>query len=156
MENEKTIIIERVFNASRGKVWQAWTDPKQLAQWWGPKGVTTPECRVDARVSGEIYAVMLAGPELGPMAGQRWPMKGMFKEVVENEKLGFANNAVAEDGAILIEGETTVLFEDAGAGKTKMTLTARGVGKAPQAPQMLAGMQQGCGESIDKLGILVA
>ena len=156
MDNEKTITIERVFNAPREMVWRAWIDPVQLAQWWGPKGVTIPECRVDSCVGGEIYAVMLAGPELGPMAGQRWPMKGVFKEVVENEKLVFVNNAVAEDGTILIEGETTVLLEDAGAGKTKMTLTARGVGKAPQAPQMLAGMQQGWSESIEKLGILVA
>jgi uncharacterized protein YndB with AHSA1/START domain len=153
---EKEITIVRTFDASPETIWQAWADPKKLAQWWGPKGVTTPECRVDVRVGGEIYAVMLAGPELGPMAGQRWPMKGVFKEVVENEKLVFANNAVAEDGTILIEGETTVLLEDAGAGKTKMTLTARGVGKAPQAPQMLAGMQQGWGESIDKLGVLIA
>jgi len=156
MDNEKTIIIERVFNAPREKVWRAWTDPAELAEWWGPKGVTTPECRVDARVGGEIYAVMLAGPELGPMKGQRWPMQGVFKEVVENEKLVFANNAVAEDGTVLIEGETTVLFEDTGVGKTKMTLIARGVGKAPEAPQMLAGMQQGWSESIDKLGMLIA
>jgi uncharacterized protein YndB with AHSA1/START domain len=155
MDNERTVMIERVFNAPRERMWRAWIDPAQLAQWWGPKDVTTPECRVDARVGGEIYAVMLAGPELGPLAGQRWPMKGVFKEVIENEKLVFANNAVAEDGTILIEGETTVFLEDVGSGKTKMTLTARGVGKAPQAPQMLAGMQQGWAESIEKLSTLV-
>lgn len=155
MENEKEITIERVFDAPVQKVWRAWTDPSQLKQWWGPKGVTTPECRVDLRVGGEIYAVMLAGPMLGPMTGQRWPMRGVFTDIVENEKLVFANNAVAEDGTVLLEGETTVIFEDVG-GKTKMTLTARAKGLAPQAPQMLAGMQQGWGESIDKLGELVA
>jgi uncharacterized protein YndB with AHSA1/START domain len=155
MDNEKKMTIERVFDAPREKVWRAWTDPAELAQWWGPNGVTVPECRVEAHAGGELYAVMLAGKELGPMAGQRWPTKGTFKEVVKNERLVFTNDAVAEDGTILIEGETSVFLEDAGEGKTKMTLTVHAKGVAPQAPQMLAGMQQGWTESIGKLGALV-
>ena len=155
-ENEKELTIERVFSASRERVWQAWTDPAQFAKWWGPKGVTTPECTIEARVGGEIYAVMLAGKELGPLAGQRWPVRGKFIEVVDKQKLVFENNAVAEDGQMLIEGKTTALFEDAPGGKTKLTLIVHAVGRAPQAPQMLAGMQQGWTESIDKLAATVA
>ena len=149
--DERTVTIERVLNAPRDKVWKTWTDPEKLAKWWGPKGVTNPECQVDLRVGGTIYVVMLAGPELGPLSGQRWPMKGTFKEIVPNEKLVFENNAVAEDGTKLLEGETTVVLADADGGKTKLTLTTYAKGLVPQAPQMLAGMEMGWTQSIDKL-----
>lgn len=148
---EKEITITRVFDAPREKVWRAWTDPTEIAQWWGPRGVSNPESRIDLKVGGEVYVVMLAGAELGPLAGQRWPMKGVFQEIVEGEKLVFKNNAVTEDGRTLIEGLTTVLFEDVG-GKTKLTMTAKAKGVAPEAPQMIAGMEQGWTQSIDKLG----
>ena len=155
MDNEKEITIERVFNAPREKVWKAWTDPVELAKWWGPNGVTNPVCEVDARVGGAMHIVMLAGAELGSLAGQRWPTKGVIRELVAPERLVFSNNAVAEDGTILLEGETTVLLEDIGDGKTKLTLKARAKGAAPQAPQMLAGMEMGWTQSIQKLDALV-
>lgn len=155
MDNEKEITITRVFDASREKVWRAWTDAEELKKWWGPKGVTAPEARIEPRVGGEFYAVMLAGPELGPLAGQRWPTKGVFIEVTPLEKLVFENNAVAEDGSVLLEGKTTVILEEMGE-KTKLTLIARAKGTVPQAPQMLAGMEQGWNESIDKLGSVIA
>ena len=170
--NERTVTIERILNAPRDKVWRAWTDPAELAKWWGPKGVTNPECTIDLKVGGTIYVVMLAGKELGPMAGQRWPMKGTFKEIVPPDpsnprgqaRLVFENNAVAEDGTVMLEGESTVLLEDVsngpstglGTSKTKLTLIAYAKGMVPQAPQMLAGMEMGWTQSIDKLAKLVA
>ncbi|MDE1925098.1 MAG: SRPBCC domain-containing protein [Patescibacteria group bacterium] len=152
---EKEITITRLFDASRERVWKAWTDPERLSQWWGPRGVTNPVCEVDPRVGGAVHIVMLAGKELGALAGQRWPMQGTFLEVVEPERLDFENNAVAEDGTVMLEGETTVVLEDMG-GKTRLTLTTRAKGMVPQAPQMLEGMEAGWTQSIDKLGELLA
>ncbi|MGH7141167.1 MAG: SRPBCC family protein [Minisyncoccia bacterium] len=63
--NEKEITLERVIDAPVEKVWNAWTDERQVAAWWGPKGVSIPECAVDARVDGALKIVMLAGEELG-------------------------------------------------------------------------------------------
>jgi uncharacterized protein YndB with AHSA1/START domain len=147
---EKEISIERILDVPRERVWQAWVDPKELAQWWGPKGVTNPISEVDARVGGELHVVMLAGSELGTLAGQRWPMRGVFKEVVAPQRLVFANNAVAEDGTIMLEGETMVILSDMGT-KTKLRLTTHAKGLVPQAPQMLDGMEAGWTQSIDKL-----
>jgi uncharacterized protein YndB with AHSA1/START domain len=45
----RELVLSRVFDAPRELVFQAWTDPKHLAQWWGPKGFTNPVCEVDAR-----------------------------------------------------------------------------------------------------------
>jgi uncharacterized protein YndB with AHSA1/START domain len=152
---KKEITIVRTFDAPREKVWKAWTDPAQLRQWWAPRGFTSPTVEVDPRVGGELYIVMLAGEGLGAMSGMKAPMKGVFTEVVEDEKLVFTNNALDEAGNVLLSGETSVTFEDVG-GKTKMTVRTGAEGEAPGTDMMLAGMEQGWNEQSDKLGEFLA
>ncbi len=48
------MVVTRIFDAPRELVWKAWTDPKYVMQWWGPKGFTAPVCQMDFRVGGEI------------------------------------------------------------------------------------------------------
>ena len=146
----KELTLTRELDAPRELVWRAWTDPELLAKWWGPRGVTNPEYKVDARVGGTMYVVMLAGEELGELAGQRWPMKGVFQEIQEPEKLVFTNQAIDEAGNVLIDGLTTVTLAEEN-GKTKLTLTTTGKGLVPQASQMLEGMEAGWSQSLDKL-----
>jgi uncharacterized protein YndB with AHSA1/START domain len=147
---KKEITIVRTYDAPREKVWQAWTDPKQLAQWWAPRGFTNPTVEIDAKVGGELYIVMQAGKELGAMSGMKAPMKGIFSEVVAPEKLVFSNMALDEAGNVMLSGETSVTFEDIG-GKTKMTVRTGAEGTVPNAEQMLGGMEQGWNEQSDKL-----
>ncbi len=144
------LTITRMFNAPRELVFKAWTIPEMMAKWWGPKGVTNPTCEIDAKVGGKIHIVMLAGKELGPLAGQRWPMKGIFKEVKAPERLVFVNQAVDEEDNILIDALTTVTFEEE-SGKTKMTMKTVAKGVSAQAPKMLEGMEMGWSQSFDKL-----
>lgn len=151
---EKYITLTRTIAAPRERVWQAWIDPKQLKQWWAPKGFTNPVCEADARVGGELNIVMQAGENMGPMSGMKAPMKGIFTEVVENEKLVFQNFALDEQGNHLLEGMTTVTFEDADDG-TKLTVHTGAAGTAPGVEQMLGGMEQGWSEQLDKLGEFV-
>src|SRR5581483_6165845 len=49
---KRELLFERTFNAPRDRVWQAWTDPERLAQWWGPKGWTTTIYKFEARPGG--------------------------------------------------------------------------------------------------------
>lgn len=56
------MVLERIFNAPRELVWKAWTDPKQMAQWFGPKYFTIPVCELDLKVGGALYLVM-RGPK---------------------------------------------------------------------------------------------
>ncbi len=53
--DDNAIVISRVFDAPREKVWDAWTKPEQVAKWWGPTGFTTPVCKIDFRVGGKSY-----------------------------------------------------------------------------------------------------
>jgi len=159
---EKYITLERVIDAPRERVWAAWVDEKQVAQWWAPKGFTNPVCKVDAKVGGQIDIVMQAGPNMGPMSGMKAPMQGVFTEVVEPDpsnpsgeaRLVFDNFAVDEQGNHLLEGVTTVTFEEMG-GKTKLTVHTGAKGDAPGVEQMLGGMEQGWNEQLDKLVALV-
>ena len=67
----------------------------------------------------------------------------------------YTNIAIDKDGNHLLEGETTITLTEQG-GKTTIRVQARAVGRVPFAPQMLAGMNAGWTQSIDKLGELVA
>jgi uncharacterized protein YndB with AHSA1/START domain len=141
---EGTVEIVRVFDAPRALVWQAWTDPKMLAQWFGPRGFSSRVSELDVRVGGNLRIVM-HGPD-----GNDYPMKGTFREVVAPERLVFSNIAIDNDGKHLLEGLTTVRFTEQG-GKTTMMLHTYAVGRVPIAKQMLAGMEAGWTQSIDKL-----
>jgi uncharacterized protein YndB with AHSA1/START domain len=145
---EATVTLTRVFDAPRALVWRAWTEPKHMAQWFGPRGFTSSVPELDVRAGGSLRIVM-HGPD-----GNDYPMKGVFREVKPPERLVFSNIAIDKDGNHLLEGETTVILEEQ-SGKTKLTLKTYAKGLVPTAPQMLAGMEAGWSQSLDKLGELV-
>lgn len=146
---EREITITRVFDAPRVLVFKAWTDAKELAQWWGPKSFTNPVCELDVRVGGAIR-IHMRSPD-----GSVYPMKGEFREIVPPERLVFTNIAVDAAGQPIIEGLTTVTFIERD-GKTTMTLLTRGRAVVDYAIGYLQGMEMGWTGSIDKLEILLA
>ena len=151
------IIITRVFDAPRSLVFQAWTDPKHLAQWWGPRGFTNPRCEIDVRPGGAIRIVMRAPADVPAHARGDHPMGGVFLEVVEPERLVFTATVDDADGDRLFEVLNTVTFVEHG-GKTTLTLhaQARVVKATAQVAMMLGGMEEGWNQSLDRLGVLVA
>jgi len=144
----REVTLTRVFDASLELVWQAWTDPRHLAQWWGPKSFTNPACELDLRPGGAIRIDMRA-PN-----GAVFPMTGTVREVVPRTRLVFTSVARDHDGNALLEGHNIITFEDVG-GKTRVTVESSAVGIAPIAPQMLAGMEMGWSQSLEKLAALV-
>jgi len=141
---ERVVVITRIFDASRELVFEAWTNPKHLARWFGPKTFTNPVCEVDARAGGKWRIVMRA-PD-----GTEYPCGGVYEEVRPPEFLSFTNNAVDNDGNVIIEGHTTVLLEAQGR-KTKLTLTTRGKAMVDYAVAYLSGMEAGWTQSLEKL-----
>lgn len=146
---EKTLTLTRLYDATRELVWRAWTEPRHLAQWFGPKGFTSSVPELEVRVGGPLRIVM-HGPD-----GNDYPMKGVFREVTPPARLVFSNIAVDKDGNHLLEGETTIILEEQD-GRTRLTLHTRAVGLVPIAPQMLAGMETGWSQSFDKLAARLA
>ncbi|MEA5598186.1 SRPBCC domain-containing protein [Rivularia sp. UHCC 0363] len=117
---DREIVITRIFNAPRKLVFEVWTQPEHVVQWWGPKGFTTRVTETDLRPGGKSSYVMIA-PD-----GKEYPAKGVFREIVPFERIvtsdefdeGFEKvmNTDLPRGMVM-----TVIFEDL-AGKTKLTL----------------------------------
>ncbi len=153
LKNENTsdreIVLSRVINAPRERVWEAWTDPNQVAQWWGPKGFTNPVCKLDVRCGGGIR-IDMRGPD-----GTIYPMTGSFREIVEPERLAFISAALDKNGKPLFEVLTTMTFDTQGK-KTKLTLHASVVNRTPEAAPYLTGMNEGWNQSLDRLTDFVA
>ncbi len=145
LPKERKLIITRILDAPRELVFNLWTDPKHLSQWWGPNGFTAPTCEMDLRPGGAIR-IHMEHPDFP----NHW-MKGVFKEIVPPEKLVFTNGAfIGEDGEPGIDGVCTVTFEDYD-GKTKMTLVAEVTKLAPQFSFAYEGMNEGWNQTLDKL-----
>lgn len=146
----KDLVIERVFDAPRKLVWKAWTDPKQLMQWWGPRMFTAPLCELDVRPGGALL-IHMRGPKDTPF-DMIMPMTGTYREVVNLERLVYSSIAIEDaNGNPPLETLTTVTFADHN-GKTKLTLRVVVVKATPETAGPLSGMEMGWTQSLDKLG----
>ncbi len=143
------VAFTRVFDAPRRLVFKVWTDPKHVAQWWGPHGFTCPRCELDVRAGGAIR-IDMRGPD-----GNIYPMTGAFQEIVEPERIVFISSALDEAGNSLFDVINTVTFAETG-GKTTLTLHARVVKATAAAPQYLKGMQIGWTQSLERLEAYLA
>jgi uncharacterized protein YndB with AHSA1/START domain/DNA-binding transcriptional ArsR family regulator len=141
----KEVTITRLFDAPRELVFKAWTDPKQLAQWWGPHGFTNPVCELDVRPGGTLL-IDMRGPD-----GVVYPNKGVFHEIVEPERLVFTTSSFEDaEGNLQLEVLNTVTFAELG-GKTKLTLQAVVVKSTSPVDAALTGMEEGWNQSLDRL-----
>jgi uncharacterized protein YndB with AHSA1/START domain len=148
----KEVKFERTYEAPVEKVWQAWTDPNQLKQWWGPDNVTIPECEVDLRVGGRIYIVMEATEAMGEFKGTRWPMEAKITELEPNKKLVYEAKAWTEGDEEATTIETVQVLDIAEHnGKTKLNLTATLTKIGPKAGMAVQGMEYGYNQQFDKL-----
>lgn len=145
----RELTITRVIDAPRERVFRAWTEPRQMAQWWGPNGFTNPICEMDARPGGAIRIVMRA-PD-----GVDYPMSGVFREIVEPARLVFAGAAEDGEGNPLLEWVSTVTCADHG-GETRLTVQENAVALTDVGVRMLEGMEPGLLQTLDRLEAYVA
>jgi uncharacterized protein YndB with AHSA1/START domain len=143
------LTITRILDASRKLVFNAWIDPKHVAQWWGAHGFTNPVCELDLRPGGAIL-IHMRGPD-----GIVYPMTGAYQEVVEPERLVFTSAALDLDGNPMFEVLNTMTFAEEG-GKTKQIVRARVIKKTAQAAPYLAGREAVWTQSLERLAACVA
>ena len=141
--------ITREYDAPRDLVFKAWTDPKHLVKWWGPKGFTNPVCDWDAQPGRPLYVVM-RGPN-----GVDYPMGGEFREIVAPEKLVFTSGAMDEDKKLLFEFLHTVTLVDLGA-RTKLTIKSVVTATTPGAGKYIGGFEAGMTQSLERQGSHIA
>jgi uncharacterized protein YndB with AHSA1/START domain len=115
--HDGSLVLEyaRVFDAPTERVFRLFTDPTELAKWWGPQGFTTPEIQIDLRVGGNI------GFTMQPPEGEAFHLSGEFLEVQPPSKIRFTfrwDEPVPDDR----ERVAAVSLESLG-GRTSVTLT---------------------------------
>lgn len=149
-DTSRELSLTRIINAPREKVFKAWTDPELLKQWFAPQPWTTPHAELDVRPGGANLIVM-RGPE-----GQEFPNRGIYLEVVENERLVFTDAYTAAWEPASKPFMTVILtFEDLG-GKTRYTARVRHWSVADRERHEQMGFHAGWGKCADQLEALVA
>jgi uncharacterized protein YndB with AHSA1/START domain len=142
------LVIVREFNASREKVWRAWSEPELMKQWMAPQGFTCPSYKMDFREGGKYHGCMRS-PE-----GKDFWNAGEYKEIVKPERIVSTDHFSDAEGNYapsMFEGwpdELTlnVSFEEHD-GKTKMTIHHLGIPEGDSKEMCRAGW----GECLDKL-----
>ena len=146
--DDNAIAIERIFDAPPERVFRAWSDPEQVAKWYGPEGFSLSVCEIDFRVGGKFLYRMRSDK------GHEFWYGGVFTQIIENELIVCTNYIADPHGNPVPSGmedwpdESTlrVRFEDAG-GKTKLTLTHEGLPPSKMRDQAASGYIQ----TLDKL-----
>lgn len=138
------LVLSRVFDAPPALVFRAWTDPAQIAIWWGPHMFTNPVVKADVRPGGELRIVM-RGPD-----GTDYPMRGIYREVVEPSRLVFDAMLDGPGGELMLETRNTVtLTEDHG--KTRLEVHVRVLRATDAAAGPLSGMNEGWSQQLERL-----
>jgi uncharacterized protein YndB with AHSA1/START domain len=113
----KPFVISREFDAPRERVWQAWTEPERLQQWFSPKGFSVIAANLDLR-SGGTYHYGMRMPDGKEMWG-----KWLIREVKRPERLVFVNTFSDPQGGLTrhpfapdwpAKMLSTITFEDKG------------------------------------------
>jgi len=139
---DREIVITRVFDAPRELVFEAWTDPEHIPQWWGPNGFTTTIHEMDVRPGG-VWRFVMHGPD-----GTDYGNKVTFVEVVKPERLVYDHGPGDESDSP--QFHVTVTFDDED-GKTRLTLRLifRSVAERDRAVEF--GALEGGNQTLERL-----
>jgi uncharacterized protein YndB with AHSA1/START domain len=137
----------RLLEAPRELVWSVWTDPKHLAQWWGPDGFRTTTSAFDFKAGG-VWRFVMHGPD-----GRDYENRITFDEIVKPERIAYHHGG--GDDVEPVQFRTTVTFDDLG---DKTRVTFRGVfPSAEERARVIKeyGADKGLVQTLARLGAYV-
>jgi uncharacterized protein YndB with AHSA1/START domain len=150
MTADRDLVLTRHIDAPREKLFRAWTEPELLKQWFAPLPYTTPHAELDVRPGGASLVVMRA-PD-----GNEFPNRGIYLEVVENERLVFTDAYVAAWEPSAKPFMTVILTFEPEGGGTRYTARVRHWTEEDRAAHEKMGFHEGWGICADQLAALVA
>ena len=148
----RDVVIERILDAPRERVWKTLTEPECVKLWWGPEHFSAPVIQIDLRVGGK-YLSCMRSPE-----GEDFWNTGEFREIIPMEKIVYVDSFADEHGAkvpatyynmsaeIPMETTVTMTLEDLGGKRTRLTLCHLGM----PAGEMLDMTEAGWKTSLDR------
>ena len=140
---DREIVMTRVFDAPRELVFEAWTDPEQVVQWWGPFGFTTTIHEMEVRPGG-VWRFVMHGPD-----GTDYDNHVVFDEVVKPERLVYRHGGGEEND--IKEFRVTVNFDEDAGGKTRLTLRLVAESPAERDRMVEFGALEGGKQTLERL-----
>lgn len=98
---DRELKMSRTLNAPIGLVWEVWTNPEHIKNWWGPDGFTNTISKMDVRANGK-WELVMHGPD-----GTDYKNQSIFKEVEKHKKIVYQHLSTPKF-------LTTILFEAQG------------------------------------------
>lgn len=145
------LVLERIIDAPREKLFRCWTDPELMKQWFVPKPWSLASADIDLRPGGSCSVVMRS-PE-----GKEFPNPGIYLEVVPNERLVFTDAYTHAWQPSEKPFMTAILtFEDAGPGKTRYTARVLHWTAEDRAAHEKMGFHEGWGQCATQLEALAS
>jgi uncharacterized protein YndB with AHSA1/START domain len=120
-KNEGSVEIQRIIEAPRELVFQAWTDPEHLKRWFAPKGCTIHFEKIDIREGGSFHSCIK-----NPAYPDCWCI-GTYLEIVEPEKIVFRMAVADKNGNLAIPA--SVGHDPAWPAETTVTVRLEAAGK---------------------------
>lgn len=148
--SDRELILTRLIDAPRDKVFRAWTDPRLLKEWFAPRPWTISQAEIDVR-SGGSSLVVLRSPE-----GEEFPLRGVYLEVVENEKIVTTDAYTSAWEPSEKPFFTAIVTFEEEDGKTRYTARARHWTVADREGHEKMGFHEGWGQCADQLAALAA
>lgn len=137
---EREIVIERVFDAPRTLVFEAWTKADHVAHWWDPSGTPLAVCEIDLRPNG-AFRFVNAGPD-----GAKYPFTGFYREITPPARLVIGGPSPGSNG----ESVCTLVFSEHD-GKTTLTMTFMCQSKADRDALLQMRVDVGTAQTLDNL-----
>ncbi|HEV8575252.1 MAG TPA: SRPBCC family protein [Dehalococcoidia bacterium] len=147
LTSDREITVTRVLDAPCELVFEAWTDPEQVVQWWGPFGFTTTIHEMDVRPGG-VWRFIMHGPD-----GTDYNNHAVFEEVVKPERLVYRHGG--GEGSDIKDFHVTVTFDEDD-GKTRLTLRLVAESPAERDRMIEFGALEGGNQTLDRLAEYLA
>lgn len=149
---DAVIVLSRTFDAPRQLVFQMFTEPRHLAQFWGPKVTHVSVCAVDLRVGGE-FRVDMRGPD-----DAIYSCTGTYREIVPPERIVYAATTADDNpcGAGLPPRSVVTLTFAMVGQKTKLTVHAQLESVAARDAAIAGGFSAGWNDAFDRIEEMLA
>lgn len=144
---ERQIHVERTFEATRERVFAAYTDPELIPRWWGPHGTTTVVAEIELRPGGRWRFV---GQDSN---GEEAAFRGVYREVVAPERIVWTFEWEGMPGHVSVE---TATFEDLSDGRTRVVADTVFHTAEERDGMLDSGMERGMNETFARLDALLA
>jgi len=139
---EATIVFTRTVDAPRELVWKMWTDPKHIANWWGPNGFTNTVRAMEVKPGG-VWRFIMHGPD-----GANYPTRVVYHEVVKPERLVYELGGDDESNNHTFRATVTFAERE---GKTDIRMANKFPSVAARDAVLKFGAVEGGAQTLDRL-----